>query len=259
MILTRALINKLPSRLPLSRPVACAIFTVALGLAAASAANAATINYGDFNAPGGIMFQQVIESSGTDPVPLYGPPTPFAVGLDFDPTAFVASATSGGADITDGQLNFTVMGAPGVGIGSINLFERGDYTLVGTGTIATKALAGAIINATITQINGLPVAPISVPASNASVGFNLVANAGIVQPWSLGTGLVFNLPPGQFATKVEIAIDNSLVAISEAGSVAFIAKKDFRIDIMPRVPEPTSLVLTGLASMVGLAWRRSRN
>ena len=133
-------------------------------LLVATTARAATINYGNFGpiAPG-VSFLAVTESSGTDPVPLYGAPDPFVVGLDFDPTSFVATAAGGGPDITDGQLNFTVMGntAPGgpmVAIDSISLSERGDYNLVGVGTAATQVFAGAnIVSAKVTQIDGLPV------------------------------------------------------------------------------------------------------
>ena len=109
----------------------------------ATALNAASINYGNFNIPAaGIMFQQVTESSGTDAVPQYGPPDPFVVGLDFDPTNFTSSSSNGSADISDGQLNFTIMGlvAPGgyVGVTGINLFEAGDYSIAGAGTAATS-------------------------------------------------------------------------------------------------------------------------
>jgi hypothetical protein len=50
------------------------------------------------------------------------------------------------------------------------------------------------------------------------------------------------------ATKAEVVLNNSLVAISEPGSVAFIAKKDFVIGVVPEVvPEPSTLGLMGLA------------
>lgn len=265
MFLTRALSNKLPLN-----HISFLCLT-ALALVAAPAAHGATINYGNFNVPpAGISFNNVTESSGTDPVPLYGPPDPFVVGLDFDPTSFVATANGGASDVTDGQLNFTIAGLVNqngyVGIDVVNLFEAGDFSLAGSGTAATQALAGAIIRATVTQINGLPVSPINLAPANASVGFNLVANPGIVQPWSLGIGynITNQLAPGQLATRVEISIDNSLIALSQAGSLAFIAKKDFRINLTPEtvgqpfVPEPGTLLLAGLASVIGLAWRRSR-
>jgi hypothetical protein len=255
--------------LNLSRVATFVLLTAILVALAPSLALATSINYGNFPVPGtGVMFLNVTESSGTDAVPLYGPPVPFAVGLDFDPKSFVASGTGGGADITDGQLNFTVMGSvgpggTGVGINDISLLEKGDYTLVGTGTPATQALAGAIISGKITEVDGVPLMSPVPFSNNGSVGFNLIANPGIVQPWSLGFGYPIaaaltanNIPFTIGATKVDITINNSLVAISEAASVAFIAKKDFVIGIIPKPhgsPEPSSLVLASLAA-VALGW-----
>lgn len=236
---------------------------------------ASSISYGNFGPVSpGISFIGVTESSGTDPVPLYGPPTPFVTGLDFNPTNFVATSSGGASDITDGQLNYTVMGsgsgASAVGITSISLFESGDYTLAGTGTNVTQALVGAIVQATIKQINGVDVAPFNLTPVNASVGFNLAANPGIVQPWSLGFTMnvaaqlaTLGYAPSQKATKIDVVIDNQLLTFSEAGSTAFIAKKDFRINIGSgegEIPEPTTLllVLSGCLGMAAIAGRKSR-
>lgn len=232
-------------------------------------AQAASISYGNFGpvAPG-ISFLDVVESSGTDPVPLYGAPTTFVTGLDFNPTSFVAYATSGGADITDGQMNFTVAGNPTVAIKSIGLTEGGDYTLVGTGTAASQVVAGAIFIVKVTEIDGVAVAPIDLTPVNASVAYDLVANPGIVQPWSLGVSIdvesqltALNVPFTLGATKAEVVLNNSLVAISEPGSVAFIAKKDFVISVVPEVvPEPATIGMAGLALCgVGLAGRRKKS
>ncbi|QDT73041.1 PEP-CTERM sorting domain-containing protein [Lacipirellula limnantheis] len=257
---------------------------LALGLLAPFA-QAASISYGNFGpvAPG-ISFLNVTESSGTDPVPLYGAPDPYSsvvapgpvyeAGLDFDPTSFVASAAGGGADITDGQLNFTIVGQKDgldvVAIKSIFLSEGGDYTLVGGGTAASQVLAGAIMAVKVTEIDGSPVTPFSLPAANSSVGFNLAANGGIVQPWSLGVLvdleaqlLSLNKSFIVGVTKAEVVINNSLIAISEPGSIAFIAKKDFVIGTAPKpgiLPEPGTLGMMGLALCgIGAASRRKRS
>jgi hypothetical protein len=233
--------------------------TMALGLAAVALfsqlASGATISYGNFGpVPPGVSFLGVEESSGTDPVPLYGPPTLFATGLDFNPTNFVATSSGGGADLTDGQLNFTVMS--GAAITSLGLFERGDYTLAGVGTAATQVQAGAVILATVRAINGVNVAPINLVPVNASVGFNLPANPGIVQPWSLGLGLNVSAQVAG-ATKIDVVINNALFAGSEPSSVAFIAKKDFVIDV-EAVPEPAAAILALAGAALGFAALRRR-
>ena len=234
--------------------VAC---LAATALLSSAAARAATINYGNFGpVPPGITFLQVSESSGTDPVPLYGPPSPFSVGLDFTPT-FTSNATGGSADITDGQLNFTIAAGPGNGISGINVFEAGDYTLFGGGGPPTAVAAGLILRATITQINGAPVAPINLPPVNASFS-DALPGPVVVGPWSLGlsNNIAAALQPGQLATRIDVSINNTLLTSSEPGSIAFIAKKEFQISVTPNIPEPATLMLTGLAGVISLAFRR---
>src|SRR4051812_344278 len=89
--------------------VSRALLVVAvLGIFAATS-HAGSISYGNFGpVPPGVVFTNVTESSATDSVPLYGPPMPFATGLDFNPIGFASSATAGSSDITDGQLNFGI-------------------------------------------------------------------------------------------------------------------------------------------------------
>lgn len=226
---------------------------IAFAVLTAGATQAASISYGNFGPDAaGQIFNGVMESSGTDGVPLYGPPQLLANGLDFDPTSFVASASNGTTDTTDGQLNFAVDTVNNTPINSLSLNEGGDFTLVGSGgTAATAVFAGAIIRVTVTEINGLAVTPFTLPTSSASVGFNLVSNGGVVQPWSLGTtiNIAGQLPAGQSATGIEVVIDNQLNALSQTGTIAFIAKKDFTINI-PNVPEPTTLAGVGLVSVL---------
>lgn len=239
-------------------------------LCVAQWSQAAAINYGNFVVPAaGVGFQQVTESSGTDPVPLYGPPAPYAVGLDFDPVGFTATSSGGAADITDGQLNFTVNGVVtptgGVGINGISLFEAGDYTLAGAGGAATGVSSGAIIRVTVTEIDGVPVAPISLTPVNASFS-DALPPAMIVAPWSLGLFLDIDAQltaqgknPVYGATKLDVVINNSLVATSELSSVSFIAKKEFRIDVLSEIsgtiPEPA---FVGAASLAMLLLGRRR-
>lgn len=242
----------------------CAGLAVALLLA--GSARSATISYPDQGpvAPG-FMFTDISESSGTDAVPLYGAPTAFATGLDFNPAAnnFSSSSAGGTSDITDGQLNFTVMGLNGLGVGSVVVSESGDYTLTGPGGATTSVYAGLAVRATIIEVNNVAVAPISVtPVSSV---YSNGSPAGLVTgPWSNGTLLDVGsvLGVGQFATKVEVVINNVLATSSEPNTSAEIDKQEFTLEIIPLdpnnvIPEPTAVVLAGFAVCgLGLAARR---
>src|SRR5262249_47544426 len=95
---------------------------------------------------------------------------------------------------------------------------------------------------------------------------NLVANGGVLQPWSVGATVPINsqlIAMGKTftvgATRVEVVIDNQLTAISEALSTAFIAKKDFVVSVDPDksgvLPEPATVTFSSLV-LCALAARR---
>lgn len=228
-----------------------------IGLAATTA-QAASINYGDFSdiPPGAVMYQDVTESSGTDAVPLFGAPSITEDTLDFDPKGFVAFAGSGGSDITDGQLNFSIETFPGTGISSMLFREGGDYSLLGTGSAATMIAGGISVRVEIIEVDGVALpSPIDVLAS-ASFTANLVGSPTALSPWSnvlfvdFGPALA-NIPHNLGVTKANVVLDDLLAAISEPLSTALIAKKDFTI--IPTIegnpiPEPASLALFTLGA-----------
>ena len=252
---------------------------VALG---AASSLAAPINHGDFGPdfpPGVLMYLDVTESSGTDPLPpaRFGTPTLTGNTLDFDPMEFVASATGGSLDITDVQLNFTLMSLPLTGITSLSITEKGDFTLFGGGTALTQVAAGLSIFVDILEVDGvlLPT-PLSV-ALSTSFTANLVADGpAIVDPWQntlfvdFGPALSMLPTPHKLGvSKAKIVIDDQLLAISQVSSIAFISKKDFTIStsviIDPEfvIPEPSSITmmvmaLTGFATAFRRRLRRVR-
>ena len=253
------------------RALACALLAA---LWFPCATRAAAINYGNSAViPPGVTFIGVTESSSTDAVPLFGPPSFFTTGIDFNPTSFGSSSLGGGGDVTDGQLNFTVAGTVSpsqvVAISQVSLAESGDFTLVGTGTVATQAIAGGNIKVIVKEIDGVTLGtPIVLSPSNASIGFNLLTNPGVLQPWSLGASLnitaqltALAIPFNYGATRVDVVMDDNLIALSEASTAAFIAKKDFTVNLVGNVslvPEPAGLMLLAVGAVGAFSRRRGR-
>jgi hypothetical protein len=229
-------------------------------------ADAGPINYGDFSGTS-VMYIDVTETANTpeDEEPLYGSPTLFGDKLDFNPSGFAASGTGGSVDLTDGQLNFTLMGLPDIAITSFSIMERGDYTLFGTGTAATQIFYGlAVASVTVLEVDGVPLgSPVSLAAASASGGDNLSNGVDISTLWNLAINYDVNAALADAevefefgATKLQIAINNTLGAISETASIAFIAKKDFMVNTETEMfPEPTTALLA-LLGLMGISLGR---
>ena len=237
-----------------------------------SPVQAASINYGDFEdfVGGGVIeYQDVTESSATDPVPLFGVPDVTVNDLDFDPAAFGSSSGGSSVDITDGQLNFNFELLAGAGLTSLIIDEGGDFTLFGGGSAVTSVAYGLFAEVTVTEVDGVAVTPFTVTGTVDGTE-DLVSSPGLNQPWSLGlfldlgAALVANGHAGfsEGVTAGEFVLDDTLVSTSEAGTLAFIAKKDLQItpggDLVPdnNIPEPTALALA-LLGAAGLMARRN--
>lgn len=228
--------------------------------------SAALINYGDYSdiPPGTVMYLDVTESSSTDPVPppLYGTPSINGNLLDFDPLAFGANSSNGASDITDGQLNFTMMADPGTSIDELIVSEGGDFSFSGlTPDAGTFVVASVATTVTILEVDGVTlVTPIEIFQTDVFfTDYLTVGNppATGLNQWSLDytvdiLGALDN--PLLGATKVEVVIDNQLSTTTTQGNLAFISKKDFNLNI----PEPSSLALLGLGGLLVARRRRDR-
>lgn len=168
----------------------------------------------------------------------------------------MASSTGGAADITDGQLNFTIMGLSAA-ITSFDLSGAGDYTLSGTGTAATTVSYRSSFNQlAILEVDGVPVSsPLVLPGLDTSESFNLSGGTANNTPW--GSTISYDVNAAlssagvtfQFgATKINVDISNTFNANSEALSLAQIGANSFVFTptTVP-VPEPGTLALIGSA------------
>lgn len=245
---------------------------VVLGsLLTCQSSHAAPINYGTFMG-NTVSYVDVTEDSNSgDALPLFGPPAVSGDSMDFNPVGFDANSSGGGADITDGNLKFGVYAKPGFAIKNLLLNEAGDTTIAGFGDngTLTRVTADGVLN--ISEVDGVGIGLAGIPIS-----LTFIPLGGSYQLGDLGGGPFFHtqwggslflnlnqiltansVPFTTGATKISINLDNTLTAVSQAGTTALIAKKDFGgMSITINVPEPASFVLAGLGLLGFVATRR---
>lgn len=240
------------------------LFAIAALCLFAGYSNAITIDYGDLNGTD-VMYLNISEDTREEPEALFGAPDIVGNTMDFDPLSFTAEASSSTgtneSDITDGQLNFTIMSnEASFPIEQVIINESGDYTLAGLGSAQATASVSAPVQYAITHVNGVILgAPIS---GNANLAFSPTGGSYVL-PGDAGTGIIWNgnltlditailaaeMVDGH-ATKIEFALDNTLSVAAADGGSAFIAKKDSGVKVM--IPEPSSLSLLGLGLLMAL-------
>jgi hypothetical protein len=244
-----------------------ALFAIAVSLGAVANTEAAySTNYGNFFGST-VSYYGVSEATLTETNALFRQPTISGNTLDFNPLGFGAFAScAGGFDFTDGQLDLTIKANAGNAIPTIQFSEQGDFSLIGVGTAATTVDVSATFFIDIINVDGVGIGSLS---TSATMTFSPVASGTMTLPGYPGSGQlwsgVFSFDVNAFltansipylsgATEIKVTLDNTLYAFSEAGTAAFIAKKDFKgLGItVPEVPEPTilTMVLCGGAAML---------
>jgi len=247
------------------------ITALALVIGAIMSAEAATLfstNYGDFSAVT-VCYNDVIESSGTDATALYYAPTISGNTLNFNPI-FTAYSAGGGTDTTDGQLGFDICATSGNFIDKLVFKERGDYSLSSfspTGNAMADVSASFFVE--VLEVDGVQLLePLNAtttmtftPDANGTFvlsGFGI--NDGVwdgamsidIEALLADNGIDFIYG----ATLVHVELDNTLKAISQAGTDAFIAKKDFQGFSVTSIPEPGTATLLGGGSLFLISFRR---
>lgn len=189
-----------------------------------------------YNLDGGTV-TDLIESSATDPTPLYGSPIVVGDSLTFSTGPFAAAQAGIGADITSGQLSFVIQADPGLFIESISLEEIGDFLMLGD---TAEVTAGGTLVATILDplVGGFVSSPIDIDPDMPLAG----TGSGI---WSGDAMVVLTqISP----TRIRVDLDNTLIASADAAAdAAFIDKKALTVHIeFGEIPEPATMALMGI-------------
>ena len=257
--------------------VVSAVLAVLVVSAAHRPAIAVPINYGS-HVGNTVDYINVTEDTTTgDTQPLFGAPIFSADSIDFNPVGFDAAASgTGDSDTTGASLKFLIMSHAGKAITNISFSEAGDTTLGGLGNDATSTSVVASGTLTVSQVDGVAIAPIVAPIaltfspSGGTYGLLSDGAGGPIfhTPWTgsllVNVGQILTqagVPFSFGASKVAIDLVNTLSATTQTGTAAVISKKDFGgISITVNIPEPTSLMLAGWSvfGFVGMAGRRRR-
>ncbi len=201
---------------------------------------------------------------------MFGAPTVSGDSLDFSPNTFEAICPGAPScpptpALVDDTLTITIQANSGSFIDDVLLTEAGDTTL----TSFLDALAATSVSATvfvdIFEIDGVTVNNIN---GNAEMVFT---NNGQFESNDEGVGthlwtgsllidldqIIANAGGSGRATRVQLNLNNTLVAFAASGAAARIEKKDIDGLALTIVPEPGTALLMGLG-LAGLATIRRR-
>lgn len=222
-----------------------------------------------------VSYTGIHESSGTDANPLYYAPNVSGDTLNFDPvfTAFADGSDGNASDTTDGQLGFDVCATGDYFIDELRFSERGDFRLLSFGNAAVVDVSATFF-IEILEVDGAALpAPVNGEAEmafspNVDGQFILTSFGTSGGLWSGSVSIDMNtllathdVPYINGATKIHVELDNTLQALAQTDSEAYVAKKDFQVFSATSngvsIPEPDSLVLfAGFSSLFAFIRRR---
>jgi len=195
--------------------------------------------------------------------------------LDFDPQNFEASTNGNASEIVDSQLNFMVIALGNNVIDNLQFSEAGDTALFAFSPDQAFSSVAANIFVEVVELDGSPVGvPLNFNStmvftpSNGDYEVGVDGSPAVNELWT-GTalidieaelalqGFVLGVDYDLGATKLNVAIDNTLTAASTGAASAFIRKKDFDgLTVTTNIPEPTTLAGLSLMGLLVMARRR---
>lgn len=228
----------------------CLAAAGALGLSAS--AHAASLAH-----PGAVVVQDgfydnVVETSITDPLPMYGAPSAGAGNvMEFPLPSFTATASDGASDLTSGAVEFTFEADPGKLIGTMSIFESGSYSVTEGGSVSAAGTLTVRYFDDLLQDFVLLADPIHMVVSPDGIpapGEMFPVDGPGSGDW-LGAALIDFAALGIETSSVIVAMDNNLVASALVGGSATISKDDLTVNTTI-IPEPASLALMGLGLLM---------
>jgi len=235
---------------------------LAIGSTFLLASTGLAASYGNFTGST-VSFLGVTDQNG-----LFGAPTVSGDSLDFSPSTFEADcATSATCPpspvIVDDTLTITIQANNGSFLDDIQLSEAGDTTLASF----LNALGATQVTATV-FVDIFEIDNVSVNNNNANAQMTFSQN-GQYETTDEGPGthiwtgsllidldaiIAANGGTGR-ATRVQLNLNNTLIAYAASGAAARIEKKDVDGLAITVVPEPGTAILMGLG-LLGLASTR---